>query len=115
MTAKSRVRRAFSPGHVTLFGYMLVADPDYVLALYPYPYPYTTEDLQTTHVVPTPRRPPVARVRLARSGDDNTSNFRRISGYVLVADPDYALALYPYAYPTHTHTIHDFPTAPPAI
>ena len=24
------------------FGYMLVADPDYVLALYPYPYPYHT-------------------------------------------------------------------------
>ena len=43
---------------------------------------------------------------LLRSGDD-TSKFRRF-GYMLVADPDYVLALYPYPY----HNSNDRPTKP---
>ena len=33
--------------------------------------------------------------RLSSRSDDDTSKFRRF-GYMLVADPDYVLALYPY-------------------
>ena len=33
--------------------------------------------------------------RLSSRNDDDTSKFRRF-GYMLVADPDYVLALYPY-------------------
>ena len=45
-----------------------------------------------------------------RSGDD-TSKFRRF-GYMLVADPDYVLALYPYPY--HTPIPVPAGAAPPA-
>ena len=33
----------------------------------------------------------------ARSDDD--TEFRRFHGFMLIADPDYVLALYPYPYP----------------
>ena len=37
--------------------------------------------------------------RLSARSDDDTSEFRRFHGFMLVADRDYVLALYPYPYP----------------